>query len=254
VYSPAYSFPVWWEYDVYQTLVNYDVKTEYGSGGYFYLPGLSDNWTVSPDGTTYTFHIRQNVTFSNGDPYNAYQAWLIFYTQYFMGGNASVFYAYNTILNTSQVRFGPVTIQILNQSGLIHPSSQALAIMQNSTWPIYATGPNQLVFHLTRPFLYLLNVLSGLDGLMFDGQFFLQHGGPAQFGAQSLNYFVNNPTPGTGPYMIANFSVNSYIRFTQYPGYWGNTLPSSVISANRLLDPGHAKTVIIYYKPDDVAR
>src|SRR5438105_55669 len=29
-------------------------------------PGLSDNWTISEDGLTYTFHLRQGVKFHNG--------------------------------------------------------------------------------------------------------------------------------------------------------------------------------------------
>src|SRR5262245_35126106 len=29
-------------------------------------PGLAERWEVSPDGITYTFHLRHNVTFHNG--------------------------------------------------------------------------------------------------------------------------------------------------------------------------------------------
>jgi peptide/nickel transport system substrate-binding protein len=32
------------------------------------VPSLSDRWTVSPDGKTYTFHLRQGIKFSNGQP------------------------------------------------------------------------------------------------------------------------------------------------------------------------------------------
>lgn len=34
-------------------------------------PWLAKSWTVSPDGRTYTFHLRQNVTFSDGSPFDA---------------------------------------------------------------------------------------------------------------------------------------------------------------------------------------
>jgi peptide/nickel transport system substrate-binding protein len=32
------------------------------------VPSLSDHWTVSPDGKTYTFHLRPGIKFSNGQP------------------------------------------------------------------------------------------------------------------------------------------------------------------------------------------
>ena len=47
------------------------------------------NWTVSSDGRTYTFNLRQNVSFSNGDQLNAYQVWLQMYATYYLTGNSS---------------------------------------------------------------------------------------------------------------------------------------------------------------------
>lgn len=34
-------------------------------------PWLAESWTISPDGKTYTFKLRQNVKFSDGEPFNA---------------------------------------------------------------------------------------------------------------------------------------------------------------------------------------
>ncbi len=34
-------------------------------------PGVAERWEVSPDGKTYTFHLRQNAVWSNGDPVTA---------------------------------------------------------------------------------------------------------------------------------------------------------------------------------------
>ena len=31
-------------------------------------PGVAESWGASPDGLTYTFHLRRNAKWSNGDP------------------------------------------------------------------------------------------------------------------------------------------------------------------------------------------
>ena len=72
-------------YDVYQPLVAVNLLNEFQgneTSANEFLPGLASNWTISASGTTYTFNLRNNVTFSNGDPFNAYQAldanvWLV---------------------------------------------------------------------------------------------------------------------------------------------------------------------------------
>jgi peptide/nickel transport system substrate-binding protein len=36
-----------------------------------FQPALAEDWEVSEDGSEYTFHLRQGVTFHNGEPFNA---------------------------------------------------------------------------------------------------------------------------------------------------------------------------------------
>ncbi len=40
-------------------------------GSFVAQPDLAQDWTVSDDGTEYTFHLREGVTFHNGDPFTA---------------------------------------------------------------------------------------------------------------------------------------------------------------------------------------
>lgn len=41
------------------------------SDGTTIQPGVAERWEISPDGLTYTFHLRANATWSNGDPVTA---------------------------------------------------------------------------------------------------------------------------------------------------------------------------------------
>ena len=247
-------YPNWQEYTVYQPLVTVNETSEYGASGVIqYLPGLADNWTVSSSGTTYTFNLRQNVNFSNGDPFNAYQVWMEMYGYYYLSANSSSWFISYPIFNMSPVSFGPATIAALNQSSLANPSKQALNIMTNSSWPIYVTGTYQIVFRLQAPFVYFPGTLTSLEGLMWDAQYVLRHGG---FGTPTaINpEFNQHPIPGTGPYTVTGVSEDAYVQFTQNPTYWGLSLSSQQIAANPVLSPGEAKNVVIYYKSDDLTR
>ena len=50
--------------DIFEGLVMQDQNAEL-------IPGAAENWTVSDDGTVYTFKIRQDAKWSNGDPVTA---------------------------------------------------------------------------------------------------------------------------------------------------------------------------------------
>lgn len=246
-------YPSWGLDAMYQPLVNINETAEYNSGVIQYLPGLADSWTVSPNATTYTFNLRSGINFSNGDPFNAYEVWTQMYLLYYLSGNSSSWLVSYAVFNMSPVVFGPATIAILNQSSLANPSQSALNIMENTSWPIYVTGPNQIVFQLAAPFQYFLGLLLVTAGIIFDSQYVFDHGGPGN--STSINvYFNTNPIPGTGPYEISHIAEDSYVVYTQNPTYWGNSLTPAQIQADPFLDPGHAKNVVIYYKSDDVAR
>ncbi len=234
-------------------MVDVNLGEEYGQGVIQFLPGLAANWTVNSASTVYTFSLRQNVKFSNGDPFNAYQYWMEMYGDYYLSDNSSDWMESYSIFNMTGVNFGPSTIALINQSGLINPSPQALAIMENSSWPIYVTGPYSIVFHLQAPFIYFLGIMVAYAGMVMDTQFVLDNGGFGTPTAYNL-YFNQHSIPGTGPYVVSGYSEDSYITFTQNPNYWGDSLTPSQVAANVVLDPGHAKTVTIWDKSSDLSR
>src|SRR5215216_1524880 len=46
----------------------YDCLVLYELGSANLRPGLAESWDISEDGLTYTFHLRQGVTFHDGTP------------------------------------------------------------------------------------------------------------------------------------------------------------------------------------------
>lgn len=249
----AIPYPDWCTYTVYQSLVTLDGNALYSTGDVKVLPMLATDWTSSSDGTTYTFNLRQGVTFSNGDPFNAYQVWGQMYGLYYLTSNSSSFLNTYPVFDMTKASFGPATLALMAQSGLINPTPELMKIMTDNTQPIYVTGQYQIVFHLKAPFIYFPRVLVAYVGLIFDTQYVLQNGGfgtPVTFNTN----FNQKPIPGTGPYVVTDVAENSYVKFAKNPTYWGSNLSAADIQANAYLDPGHVQNVIVYTKSDDVAR
>lgn len=243
---------------VYQPLVSYNLTAEFNQGSYQIIPVLASNYTVSSNGTIITFNLRQNVTFSNGDPFNAYQVWGDLYAQWYTSGNFSGWWDAYEPFNMSNVEFGPATVALENSSGVINPSQALLSVMENSSWPIYVTGPYQVVFRAinSEDGQYALagTGVGGIVAYLNDFQYVLEHGGQGSPITGQNTYFESNSVPGTGPYVVSGYQPNGYIQFTQNPTYWGKNLTSAQIAANPMTDPGQVKNIIVYYKPDDVTR
>ena len=56
----------------FRILMNiYDGLVRYKDGTLEVEPALAKSWTISDDGTVYTFKLREGVTFHDGSPFNA---------------------------------------------------------------------------------------------------------------------------------------------------------------------------------------
>jgi ABC-type transport system substrate-binding protein len=175
------------------------------------------------------------------------------YGFYYLSGNSSTWLESYDLFNMTNVNFGPGTIAAINESGVVNPSQSTIALMDNSSWPIYVTSPYTIVFQLQAPFSYFPGTLVAYEGLMFDTQYLLDNGGfgtPTQFNSN----FNQKPIPGSGPYLVTQVSENSFVQFVQDQNYWDRNISSEAIAQQPIFDPGHAKNVIINYKPDDLAR
>jgi len=239
----------------FQTLVVANVTALFEKAETQFLPCLAVSWEVSSDAKTYTFNLREGVKFDNGDSFNAYHVWMWIYGWYWLNGNNSNFMYGLSLFDISNIDYGPGTLRIFEESGLEDPTPEALAIFENRDWPIYCEGPYKIVFNLGVPYAepFFLGMLNGHQGLIYDGQYLLDHGGYGEM-ANPNPYFNENVFPGTGPYKVDEVEVNSYVKFSKNPYYWGNALSKEEIKRNPILDPGHVETVIINTRTDDLTR
>jgi len=154
------------------------------------IPDLALSYNVTPDGLTYTFNLRPNVTWSDGAPFTAHD-----------------------------VEF---TIAVtLNQSFSAGFFYTPLAMSSNGTTPTGLTlnttmvsipNNNTIVFHLTQqysPFLLYVSSLPTLAEHVLIGQ------------NLTNNNYINNHIIGTGPFIVTQYIVGDHITMVDNPNYWG---------------------------------
>ncbi|MEN9945880.1 MAG: hypothetical protein RLZZ293_266, partial [Pseudomonadota bacterium] len=101
------------------------------------IPGLAQNWEISPDGKTYIFHLRPNLKFSDGSSLSVNDVVFSFQRLADPKLNSPYNYLVNNIENGSQIIAGklPITklgIKAINpqtiQINLVHPDNSFLKI------------------------------------------------------------------------------------------------------------------------------
>jgi oligopeptide transport system substrate-binding protein len=60
-----------WQNDIRTAMALWEGLTSYDPATLAPIPGVAESWDISPDQKTYTFHLRPNARWSNGDPVTA---------------------------------------------------------------------------------------------------------------------------------------------------------------------------------------
>jgi len=206
-----------------------------------FRPALAQSWTVSSDGLSYTFNLRSNAYYSNGDPVNAYVVWYNIYRTMLMAGTNA--YVFEQLFNTSGVTVGDLNA-LNNPQNSPGTNSTLLSIMQNSSHSITVLNSTSVQMHLTAPFVGLLyEATNGAPWLFHDPYEIEQHGGVVA-GQPNSWMALNGTTVGDGPYVESQYVVNEYIVLKANPHYWAQNFTSDL-----LLRPAQIPTVTVYYQP-----
>ena len=212
-----------------------------------YVGVLAENWTVSSDGMTYTFSLRPGVTFSNGDPCNAYVMWFSMYRTLVM--NQAPAWILGQNLATTNGAGLNITDSILNSINYTNPSPKDLSYMAYANQSIQAVSPNQLIIHLgygyngNAPYSAFPATLITPMAMAVDPNVIEANGGVV---AGQPNNYMETHGLGTSFYKLQSWIQGQSITLIKNQNYWGTNLPAS--ESNYAIQPAIIDTVSFYYK------
>lgn len=157
-------------------------------------PHVAKSWTVSPNGTVYTFVIHSHIKFHSGNYMNA----------------TDVAFSMDRMLAIGQ-GFSWMWSGVLNQSGVVVLNSTAVQ------------------FHLSRPYAPFLGSLSLF--FIVDKQVVMQHlaNVTASNPMGDWGYaWMQTHEAGSGPYMLQSWQRGVQITFTRFDDYWMGWSPNHV--------------------------
>ncbi|GFM89236.1 ABC transporter substrate-binding protein [Pseudomonas cichorii] len=173
----------------------YNRLTEFKPGDTSVLPALATSWDVSPDGLTYTFHLREGVKFHSNKDFKPSR-----------GFNADdVVFTFNRMLKTDhpfRVAY-PTEFPYFNGMGL-----------NKKIKSIEKTGPLTVVFTLnTVDAAFIQNIAMSFAAILsaeYADQL-LAKGDPRDINQQPI---------GTGPFVFQRYQKDSQIRYKANKEYW----------------------------------
>lgn len=167
-------------------------------------PALATRWDLSPDGRTYTFHLRQGVTFHDGTPFVArqvIQSWQRALDPATHGGRAE------PLLPIKGAReFAAGTAKSV--AGLAAPDDSTLVVTLIEPLAIFTK-------------LLAMPVASVVPGVV-----------PQNFGEHPV---------GTGPWKLVEWKHDDYVLFTRNLRYFGGPPRSDSLRARIIAEPSTAE-------------
>jgi len=161
------------------------------------VPGVAERWETSPDGLTYTFYLRKNAKWSNGDPVTAHD--FVYSWNRFLHPLLASEYAYMLyyIKNAKDFNMGKITD--FSQVG------------------VKAVDDTTLVVTLEKPTPYFLQIMQ------FAGTFPVHKPTIEKFGgmtARNSEWTKPGQIVTNGPFNLKSWTMNDKIVIEKSQTYW----------------------------------
>ncbi|APJ03967.1 peptide ABC transporter substrate-binding protein [Silvanigrella aquatica] len=169
--------------DIYESLVRDDINGKI-------VPSGATHWSVSKDGLTYTFHLRKNAKWSNGQNVTAHD--YVYGLQRLVDPKTASTYAFiaSDILNADLVNQGKQPVTSLGVNALDNYTLQV---------------------KLNKPTPYILETLAMRNAAPANKQAIEKFGDKSY---QPGNIVTN------GPYLVKSWKVGDKITLLKNPNYW----------------------------------
>ena len=186
-----------------------DGLVDYKPGSSAYVPALATDWSVTPNGTVYTFNLRQGVKFADGTPFDATTV------QYSVQREFAI-----------QESAGPFVGAGVGGSG-----AQCCGVLNHTS----VTGPYQVKFYLNEPFTAFLGMVAFQALWPVDPKIAPMPAHPSPGTNEGIVNYTSNcstdPTPcnpnGLGPYKLTKWDRSAgkdvEMDFTANANYWNAT-------------------------------
>jgi peptide/nickel transport system substrate-binding protein len=177
------------------------------------VPSLATDWTTSEDGLAWTFNLREDVTFHDGEPFNAeavcfnFERWFNFPPS--LQGDGTTYYW--------QYGFG---------GGFKNPAEGSPTAEESLYESCEVVDESSVTLNLTKPSATILSTVS-LPSLHIVSptaltEFEADAGATNEDGVftPSGTYATEHPT-GTGPYKFESWTVGEQVVLVRNDDYWG---------------------------------
>jgi len=155
------------------------------------IPGMAESWNISPDGLTYTFHLRPGIKWSNGDPVTA-SDFVNSWERTLNPATASE-YSYQLYYLVNGEAYGTGKLKDFSQVGVKAPDDRTLVVT------------------LAHPTAYFLELTSFQTLCPVHLPTVKKYGN---------DWIKPGKMVGNGPYVLKEWRLNDYILVEANPYYW----------------------------------